>query len=30
MCGIDILQDPETDEPFPAGDAVGSKPLKAC
>ena len=30
MCGFDILKDPETDEAFPAEDAMGAKLLKAC
>ena len=30
MCGFDILKDPETDEAFPAEDAMGAKLLNAC
>ena len=30
MCGFDILQDPETDQPFPASEAMGAKLLKAA
>ena len=30
MCGFEILKDPETDEAFPASDAMGAKLLQAC
>lgn len=30
MCGFDVLKDPETDEDFPASDAMGAKRLQAC